>query len=194
MRKLIVRGIGLHEIAGRRILRRAVAACRARPEQQPDQGDRRILCSAPRGLSLRESCPGSQGCQMRQRDLVADLGAMYVGQQVQRARLDHGPAVGGGIRRPQQLRPCAGALAQPVQGQPRHAGQRHERQAQRQCLARLARDGRASRPHLAPWALPVNDLSERARVCEAARPAADCAARACALPSSPASSRAMAAV
>ncbi|CFW48362.1 Uncharacterised protein [Bordetella pertussis] len=26
----------------------------------------------------------------------------------------------------------------------------------------------------------MNDLSERARVCEAARPAADCAARACA--------------
>lgn len=28
---------------------------------------------------------------MRQRDLVADLGAMYVGQQVQRARLTTAP-------------------------------------------------------------------------------------------------------
>ncbi|MNV39159.1 hypothetical protein D3C71_1307290 [compost metagenome] len=191
---LIERASQLDLGVGRR-LRGLIGKPHVGAKQHGDQAGWRIAAAALRlqGVDVLRGC--AKRDQMRHGDLMGDLRAVDVSDGVERARLLKRAAVGCRIRRMGQAAACLHRLAQVVQDDEGGRGHRHHQHAQDQRLA-LLMDGHHERmcSQFASAALPVKDLSDRALVCAAAFCAACCAARVCVPPSSPASSRAMAAV
>lgn len=135
--------------------------------------------------------------QMGHRDLMGDLCAIHISQEIQLTGLLQRATVGGSIRGVDQARPRLDRAPQRIQHGQRHRNRGRQHHAQHERLAALGDARRAMRcraRHLSAAALPVKDLSERALVWPAAFCTASLAAFDWALPSSPASSRAMAAV
>ncbi len=112
---------------------------------------------------LRGRC---QGDQMRHGDLVGNVGAIDVGDRVERARLFQRAAVRRRIRGMRQPHAALDGLAQVVKhDQGRHC-HRHNDHAEHQGLAMLKGLWRTSKHlHFASVALPVKDFNERAFAC-----------------------------